>query len=63
MDQATLTNMLLGAIGFLIVYTLNGIKTEITEVKKSMNELSKELVKIDNRVTIIEEHHRHEHSH
>lgn len=54
MDQALLTNILLGAVGFLIVYTLNGIKAEIKEVKTAMNVLSAELQNIDTRVTVLE---------
>lgn len=54
MDQTIFTNVLLAAIGFLIVYTLNGIKSEIKEVKTSMNNLGEELKKIDRRVTILE---------
>ena len=54
MDQSTFTNILLTIVGFLIVYTLNGIKIEIKEVKSAMNDLSKELIRIDSRVTILE---------
>ena len=56
MDGVTFTNILLAAIGFLIVYTLNGIKSEIKEVKSSMNKLADELQKIDRRVVILEAH-------
>lgn len=56
MDQATVTNILLGAVGFLIVYTLNSIKTEIKEVKTAMISLSNELQKIDKRVVALEVH-------
>ena len=56
MDGATFSNVLLASIGFLIVYTLNGIKAEIKEVKSSMNKLADELQKIDKRVVILEAH-------
>jgi hypothetical protein len=60
MDQATFSNMLLGAVGFLIVYTLNGIKAEIKEVKESMNGLAEKLVHVDTRLTVLEERHKDE---
>lgn len=56
MDGATFYNVLLASIGFLIVYTLNGIKSEIKEVKASMNKLADELQKIDKRVVVLEAH-------
>lgn len=48
------TDILLAVVGFLVVYTLNGIKSEITEVKSAMNSLSAELTKIDKRVVVLE---------
>jgi hypothetical protein len=54
MDSATFGNVLLTIVGFLIVYTLNGIKAEIKEVKQSMNKLADELQKIDKRVVALE---------
>lgn len=54
MDGVSVTNVLLGSIGFLIVYTLNGIKSEIKEVKSTMNKLADELQKIDKRVVALE---------
>lgn len=38
-----LTHILLATIGFLIVYVLNGIKTEITEVKTTVRNLETNL--------------------
>jgi hypothetical protein len=60
MDQATFSNALLAAVGFLIVYTLNGIKAEIKEVKESMNGLAEKLVHVDVRLTVLEERHKDE---
>ena len=46
------------AIGFMIVFVLNGIKTEITEVKTSVKALEedfRETIKDhDHRITVIE---------
>ena len=63
MDPINFTDILLAAIGFLIVFTLNGIKSEIKEVKTSMKDLTKQLVDIDRRVVAVEvqcgvNHHR-----
>jgi len=41
-------------IGFLIVWVLNGIRSEIREVKTTVNNLRDELVKLDHRVIRIE---------
>ena len=64
-DQVTFLNILLTCIGFLVIYTLNGIKGEITgvkgevkEVRDSMDRLERELshsiTDLDKRVAIIE---------
>lgn len=72
MDTSTLpvginiTNVLLTAVGFLIVYILNGIKTEIRETKeeiKETNDLVRNIEKdfsgrhseLDKRVTLLED--------
>lgn len=54
MEEPIFNNILLASIGFLIVYTLNGIKSEIKEVKQSMSDLAKELTNIDRRVVVLE---------
>ena len=45
-------------IGFLIVYVLNGIKSEITEVKVTVNSLEKDIrdsiSSIEHRLTAVE---------
>jgi hypothetical protein len=53
-EAVNVTNVLLATIGFLIVYTLNGIKSEIKEVRDSMNTLSLKISHIDTRVTVLE---------
>lgn len=53
-DALNVTDILITIIGFLIVYTLNGIKGEIKEVKSSMNDLTKQLTDIDRRVVAVE---------
>lgn len=53
-ENVHITDILLTVVGFLVVYTLNGIKSEIKEVKSAMKELSHELKDIDNRVVILE---------
>ncbi len=47
-------DVLFPVIGFLIVYVLNGIKKEITEVKSSVIQLSENLTNIDRRVLVLE---------
>lgn len=52
---------LLGVIGFFAVYTLNGIKQELTEMKTSVRALEADLrgslSQLDRRVTTIEANH------
>ncbi len=43
MDSVTLTNLLLGVVGFCVVYILNGIRGEIKGVKLDVAELAKDL--------------------
>ena len=54
MDGAMFTNLLLTIVGFLVVYTLNGIKSEIKEVKSAMEHLADKLTQIDMRVVKLE---------
>ena len=53
-ETLSIADVLLSAVGFLIVYTLNGIKAEIKEVKTSMKELTNQLTDIDRRVVKVE---------
>ena len=61
MDALNITQILLPVVGFLIVYVLNGIKTEIKDIKVSVEALEKDLSKsindIDKRVLLLEQHH------
>lgn len=54
-------------IGFLIVYVLNGIKSEIREVKTSVRSLEDDLraeqSNLATRVTILEASYSHMHGH
>ncbi|HET8689244.1 MAG TPA: hypothetical protein VFM18_21745 [Methanosarcina sp.] len=52
--EVNLTNLLLGVVGFLIVYVLNGIKKEITEVKTSVSSLVTSHSELEVRVARIE---------
>ncbi len=45
---------LLAIIGFFAVFTLNGIKGEIKEIKNAFNKLDEFLEGIDRRVTVLE---------
>ena len=54
LGSVDVANILLTIVGFLIVYTLNGIKKEITEVKSSVVQLSENLTNIDKRVLVLE---------
>ena len=63
MEAINFTDILLASIGFLIVYTLNGIKSEIKEVKTSMNHLSENLISIDKRLIVVETKCSVEHGH
>jgi hypothetical protein len=52
--QFDLGSAILCVIGFLIVYVLNGIKKEISDVKDTVNKLSNSLVNLDKRVIVLE---------
>lgn len=58
---------LLSVIGFLVVYVLYGIKSEIREVRTSVNALEGELRSgigtLDRRVTVMETRCAGEHGH
>lgn len=58
MDTAQLIQILIAIIGFFGVYTLTGIKAEITELKKTIKDLEKDLraglTSLDRRVTKLE---------
>lgn len=58
MGEINVTQMLLTIIGFLIVYTLNGIKGDITSIKGTIASLETDfrggMSKLDRRITIIE---------
>jgi uncharacterized protein YoxC len=56
LDAINIGNVLIAVIGFLIVHTLNGIKTEIKDVKESLKELTTQLTDIDKRVVKVETH-------
>lgn len=58
MSPDTLINVLIGALGFLIVYTLMGIRSEIRDLASTMkgleNDLRGQLSELDRRVTRVE---------
>lgn len=66
-SAADILPYLLSVIGFLVVYVLYGIKSEIREVRTSVNALEGELrggiTKLDRRVTVVETRCAGEHGH
>lgn len=58
MTQDQILEVLLGSLGFLIVYTLMGIRSEIRDLsvtmKKLENDLRGQLADLDRRVTRVE---------
>lgn len=52
MTEINITQYLLAIIGFLLVYTLNGIKTELKDVKHALESLERDL---HGRVTALTE--------
>ena len=52
-------------IGFLVVYVLNGIKSEIKEIKNSVNNLERDvkddIKTLDHRITTVETRCTYEH--
>lgn len=64
-DDFNLTNVLLSIIGFLIVYVLNGIKTEIKDIKSSVDKLEdsfdKSVKDLETRVVKLESACTHYH--
>lgn len=57
-ETINITQLLLTIIGFLIVYVLNGIKSEIKDVKQTVKDLEQtfqqNITSLENRVTVIE---------
>jgi hypothetical protein len=57
-DTVDLLNYLMAIIGFLIVYVLNGVKSEIKDIKVSVgkleNDLRGNLTQLDRRMTTLE---------
>lgn len=63
MEELKLVDYLIGIVGFLIVYVLNGIKSEITEVKSTVKNLETNLQEgingLEHRVTALERDMEH----
>ncbi len=54
MSQAEFTQILIALVGFFAVYTLNGIKREIHEVKQLIGKLFEGHSDLDKRVAVVE---------